>query len=174
MRKKYHLRCAGLSKTAYIPTTAWYCYQCHEDIFPFNSISIKQVSSLTFNSLSLNRHPNQLRSIHSSLHKVSVPYFDGCCNVCSKKVNHPNSAIPCPSCRCLTHKACSKLSQKDLDYLKAHPNAWECPPCINNKFPFMEVDDADIYMDSFNSNWTCGCKTKTSKFIPFQLVTNTN
>jgi hypothetical protein len=30
----------------------------------------------------------------------------------------------------------------------------------------MEADDVDIYMDSFNSNWTCGCKNKTQKYVP--------
>ena len=39
----YHLKCAGLSKNAYIPTTSWYCYQCNEDIFPFNTISPKKI-----------------------------------------------------------------------------------------------------------------------------------
>ena len=89
--KKYHLRCAGLSKTAYIPTSAWYCYQCQAEIFPFNSISVKQVSSLTFNSLNLNRHPNQIRSIHVSLQN-NEPIFNPNCNICFKRVNQPNSA----------------------------------------------------------------------------------
>ena len=49
--KHYHLRCAGLSQKAYIPNTTWFCYQCNEDIFPFNSITVKQVSTLAFNSI---------------------------------------------------------------------------------------------------------------------------
>ena len=162
--KKYHLRCAGLSKTAYIPTTAWYCYQCHEDIFPFNKIPVNQVAKLTFNSLNLNRHPNQLRSIHVSSHK-STPVYNHQCNVCQTIVHQPNSAIPCPSCKCLTHKSCSKLSQNDIVYLKENPNAWECPSCFNNKFPFFEADDADIILNTFNSNWSCDCKTKSPKYI---------
>ena len=161
----YHLGCAGLSKTAYIPTTSWYCYQCHEDIFPFNSISIKQVNNFTFNSLHLDKHPNHIRSIHNSDHHDN-PQFSNNCNVCYKKVDRPNSSIPCPSCKCLTHKSCSKLSKKVLDYLRLNPNAWECPTCLSDKFPFMESDDVDIFMDSFNSNWTCGCKSKTRKYIP--------
>ena len=47
--KYYHLKCAGLSQTAFIPLTTWFCYQCHEDIFPFNSITVKQVSAMSFN-----------------------------------------------------------------------------------------------------------------------------
>ena len=158
----YHLSCTGLSKTAYIPTTSWYCYQCHEDIFPFNSITIKQVFNLTFNSLNLDKHPNHIRSIHNSIQNLDNnvnPQFSNNCNVCDKKVDRPNSSIPCPSCKCLTHKSCSKLSKKVLDYLRLNPNAWECPTCLSDKFPFMESDDVDIFMDSFNSNWTCGCNS---------------
>ena len=28
------------------------------------------------------------------------------------------------------------------------------------------MDDIDIFVDSFNSNWTCGCKSRTRKYIP--------
>ena len=101
--KKYHLRCAGLSKTAYIPTTSWYCYQCHEDIFPFNTISVSQVLNLSFNSLNFDKHPNQLRTIHNSS-PIDEPGFSDKCNVCRKKVCRPNSAIPCPSCKTLIYK----------------------------------------------------------------------
>ena len=30
----------------------------------------------------------------------------------------------------------------------------------------MEAENIDLYMDSFNSNWLCGCKTKTQKYVP--------
>ena len=30
----------------------------------------------------------------------------------------------------------------------------------------MHSDDIDLFMESFNSNWTCGCKSKTQKYIP--------
>ena len=86
--QNYHLRCAGLSKTAFIPTTMtgttiWYCYQCQEDIFPFNNISVKQISNLSFNSLSSARHPNQLRSIHSThtQNDNQEPTYSNKCNV---------------------------------------------------------------------------------------------
>ena len=166
--KKYHLRCAGLSKTAYIPTTAWHCYLCQEDIFPFNTISVKQLSSLTFNSLNLNRHPNQIRSLHV-LPQNNEPRFTSNCKICCKRVNLPNSAIPCPSCKCLIHKKCSKLTQRDVEYFKEHPNAWECFSCMCFKYPFMNADDEDILMNSFNSTWTCGCQTKTQKYVPSKV-----
>jgi hypothetical protein len=156
-----------LAKLLSFQQLPWYCYQCHENIFPFNSISVKQVSNLSFNSLSLDRHPNQLRTIHPTLnnHNEKNVFTDNC-NTCFKKVYQTNSAIPCPSCNCLTHKSCSNLTQNDIDYLKGHPNAWECSTCFNGKFPFMEIDDIDLIMESFNSNWSCGCKTKTQKYLP--------
>ena len=147
----YHLRCAGLSKTAYIPTTKWYCYQCQANIFPFNNISVRQVSNLSFNSLSLTRHPNQLRSIQQThtQNDNQDPAYSNKCNVCTKKVDRPNTAIPCPSCNCLTHKNCSRLKQKDIDYFKENRNLWECSSCYKNKFPYMNTDDEDIYLDTF-------------------------
>ena len=92
--KRYHLRCAGLSKTAYIPTTSWYCYQCHEDIFPLNTISVNQILNLSFNSLDFDKHPNyvpqlpQLRTIHNSS-PIDEPGFSDKCNVCLKKSVSP-------------------------------------------------------------------------------------
>ena len=67
--KHYHLKCAGLSKTAFIPTTSWYCYQCNEDIFPFNAISVKKINDQSFNSINLDRHPNKLRNLYSAADK---------------------------------------------------------------------------------------------------------
>ena len=37
---------------------------------------------------------------------------------------------------------------------------------MKDKFPFSEADDVDIHMLSFNSNWSCDCKTKTQKYVP--------
>ena len=129
----------------------WYCYQCQEDIFPFNNISVRQVSNLSFNSLSLTRHPNQLRSIQQThtQNDNQDPVDSNKCNVCTKKVDRPNTAIPCPSCNCLTHKNCSRLKQKDIDYFKENRNLWECSSCYKNKFPYMNTDDEDIYLDTF-------------------------
>ena len=165
--KFYHLRCAGLSKTAYIPTTSWFCYQCNEDIFPFNSISVKQISTLTFNSIETNKHPNKLRTLHISLpHTQEVKYFNNKCSVCHKTVAQTKAAIPCPSCKHLIHKKCSKLKPSEISQLKESRNCWECITCSIDKFPFSESDDVELHLDAFNSNWSCNCKTHTQ---PFQL-----
>ena len=166
--KFYHLRCAGLSKTAYICTTSWYCYQCNEDIFPFNKLTVKQLSSLAFNSIDSNKHPNKLFSHPAYLQnskQSGLNTYDSLCNVCFKKVNKPNTAIPCPSCNHLIHKKCTKLTPNLISQLKLTKNVWECSTCSKIKFPYSQADDIELYLDSFNSNWTCGCKIDIKPII---------
>ena len=168
--KYYHLKCAGLSQKAYIPTVPWHCYQCNDNIFPFNSITIKQVSSLAFNSIDNNRHPNKLRTIHipspnDHHHPLTQNKYNSQCNVCSNSVNQPKAAIPCPSCNHLIHKKCTNLTPNVITQLKNNLNVWECSSCMKNKFPFSQEDDFDIVVDSFNSNWTCGCKNEIKPFV---------
>ena len=182
--KYYHLRCAGLSQTAFIPLTTWFCYQCHEDIFPFNSITVKQVSAMSFNSIDTSKHPNKLRTLNTSCHKnaylIPLLKYNTQCNVCFNKVNLPNAAIPCPSCNHLIHKKCTKLTPNIISQLKQNLNVWECSTCTNDKFPFSETEDVDIFLNSFNSNWTCGCKTNIKPFVPspesaqFKLILTQN
>ena len=102
--KHYHLRCAGLSQTAYIPTTSWHCYQCNEDTFPFNAISVQKLNSLTFNSLVTSIHPNKLRTLKIPNIAQKIPVYSKICKVCVKNIGKPDSAIPCPSCNHLIHK----------------------------------------------------------------------
>ena len=166
MWKKYHLRCAGLSKTAFIPTTLWYCFQCLDEIFPYNTIPVKQICNLTFNSNNLSQHPNQFRSIHRVNNTNSEPVYKTKCNVCNKVVHKVDSAIPCPCCLCLIHKSCSKLKNNEIQDHKTNRNTWECPTCYSDKFPFTSADDVDLLMLTFNSNWICQCKSKPRKFLP--------
>ena len=67
------------------------------------------------------------------------------------------SSIPCPSCRHLIHKKCSNLNSSQLSNLKSNTNIWECPTCMKLKFSFSELEDDEIYLSSFNSNWSCNC-----------------
>ena len=169
--KHYHLRCAGLSKKAEITYgIPWYCYQCNEDIFPFNSITVKQLSTLTFNSINTNKHPNKLRTLHmDNLQKTTsiANVFKSDCKVCNKKVSQTNAAIPCPSCKCFIHKKCSNLKPKEITQLKECQNIWECSTCVSSKFPFSQADEIEIHLDSFNSNWECGCKTHIQPHVTY-------
>ena len=86
-------------------------------------------------------------------------------------------AIPCQTCMCLIHKTCSNLKDKVIEELMHDPNIWECPSCAS-ELPFSKVDDIDIFLDSFNSNWTCNCKSKRHRYMPspvsneFKLIIN--
>ena len=97
---------------------------------------------------------------------------------CSKTVTQPNSAIPCPSCKCFIHQSCSKLKKRDIETLKKCINVWECPVCISAKFPYSESDDIDLHLDTFNSNWTGTSLFKPQRYIPsptsdeFRLILN--
>ena len=82
------------------------------------------------------------------------------CSVCSNLIKNPKAlmnSIPCPSCKHMIHKKCSNLSPSQLSGLKSTTNIWECSNCTKLKFPFSEVEDEEIYLSSFNSNWTCNC-----------------
>ena len=109
--KNYHFKCAGLNKKSYI-YTPWYCFNCTDDIFPFNNLPMKKILSLSFNSLDLNRHPNLLRRLHISTNEIQADQvYNPICQCCSNKVSKPSTAIPCPSCKCLIHQSCSKLKK---------------------------------------------------------------
>ena len=124
----YHLKCAGLSKTAYIPTTPWYCYQCNEEIFPFNTITPKKILSLSYNSNLLDRHPNRFRRLHiPQIVDSKKSNFSLHCKVCTKTVSQPNSAIPCQTCVCLIHRTCSNLKDKDWSTTLISGNALIVP-----------------------------------------------
>ena len=165
----YHLHCTGLNKTSFIPDRTecpWYCYQCNEDLFPFNTIAVKKLTNLSFNSLHPNKHPNQFRKLHSNCNDVQINLNDKC-GVCTFKVGSPATAIPCLSCNCLIHKSCSNLKSKDIEFFKTNPNMWECKSCYCDKFPFSTADDVDVYLETFNSNWdTDSPKMKPQRFIP--------
>ena len=166
----YHIHCAGLSKTAFIPNRTecpWFCYQCNENLFPFNAIAVDKLAKLSFNSLIPDKHPNQLRKLYLSTTKNVATEFNNRCQICCKKVGSPNSAIPCLSCNCLIHKKCANLKSKEIEYFKENPNMWECKSCYQDKFPFSDADDVDVYLDMFNSNWNADSpKMKPQRYVP--------
>ena len=177
--KNYHFKCAGLNKQSYI-YTPWYCFNCTTNIFPFNNLPPKKILSLSFNSLVLNRHPNQFRRLHISLNENPCTDQVYClqCQCCANKITKPSSAIPCPSCKCLIHQSCSKLKKREIEQMKQTTNVWECPHCTSGKFPFSSTDDIDLYLDAFNSNWTGTSLFKPQRYIPsptsdeFKLILN--
>ena len=73
-------------------------------------------------------------------------------------MTNENKAIPCPTCNHLIHKSCCNLSQSQIINFKRSKNIWECPKCASDKFPFADMEDNEILLNSFNSNWNCNCK----------------
>ena len=161
----FHLKCSGLSKELFkklaVSDDDWYCTPCKNIIFPFNSLDANKLYSLSFNSIHTKDHENKLRTLFlpNTVQVACIDYSHDC-SVCTKLVKNPKalrSSIPCPSCKHLIHKKCSNLNSSQLSSLKTNKNIWECPSCTKLKFPFSEFEDEDIYLRSFNSNWSCNC-----------------
>ena len=164
--KKYHITCVGLNNLSLnkIDPNFWICFQCKNDIFPFNTITSAQIETLSFNSLAKDKHENKLRTISfpPSVAIARDPFLPSC-SVCQKIVNNTRKSIPCPTCRHFIHKKCCRLTQAEINDLKRSPNFWECVSCTKDKFPMVDMDEDEIHLNSFNSNWTCECKRKTAK-----------
>ena len=164
--KKYHITCVGLNNQSLdkLDTNFWICFECKTNIFPFNNITSAQIKTLSFNSLAKNKHENKLRTTNfpPSAAKANEP-FSPSCSVCQKNVNKTKKAIPCPTCQNFIHKKCCRLTQAEINDLKRSHNYWECVNCLKQKFPMVDMDEDEILLNSFNSNWTCECKHKTAK-----------
>jgi len=165
----FHLKCSGLNKDIFKKLAEsddeWYCTPCKSFIFPFNSIDSNKLTSLGFNSIHNKDHENKLRTLFLPNTTVQVSCLDykHDCSVCTNLIKNPRvlrSSIPCPSCKHMIHKKCSSLNSSQLSSLKSTTNIWECPRCTKMKFPFSELEDEEIYLCSFNSNWSCNCGNK--------------
>ena len=165
----YHYRCQGLTSKIRekIDCKTWLCNDCNQVTFPFHSIPLSKIENNSFNSLCPDQHPNKLRSISykrlPSRLNDTMCLFDTRCLVCSKIVNNSNKAIPCPTCKHLIHKTCSSLNQSQIINFKRTKNIWECPQCSADKFPFTNIENDEILLNSYNSNWKCLCKEKRAK-----------
>jgi len=165
----YHLKCAGLNKKTFNDLVQsddnWFCNKCKNIIFPFNSIDSKTLETLSFNSININKHENKLCTINLTSRRKKTnsccdsedSEYSTNCSICSNNIKKPKSSIPCPNCKHLVHKKCSNLNPNQLYVLKKNPNIWECPKCTRDKFPFTEIEDDEILLTSFNSNWSCNC-----------------
>ena len=158
----YHWRCQGLnSKTcAQIDSKKWLCFNCNKLTLPFYSLPSNKIENLAYNSLCPEKHSNKFRNI--GFHPEpgdTVMRFNKKCRVCLKMTNE-NKSIPCPTCKHLIHKSCCNLNQSQIINFRRTKNVWECPKCAGDKFPFSNIDDDEILLNSFNSNWNCNCKYK--------------
>ena len=70
--------------------------------------------------------------------------------------------IRCTSCISLVHRKCSKLKPSEIIELqKSKGSNWECISCQSYKFLYATIDAIELKKNTFNSNFTCSCQTKT-------------
>ena len=175
--KWYHLKCSGLDKATFDQLSNnddenWYCRLCKNDIFPFNTIETRNLESLTFNSLIIEGYyKNKLNSTLNSFYSVvdttvNDSNYISDYSVCKNRVKNPRTSIPCPNCKHLVHKKCSNLNPDLMFKLKRSLNLWECSHCMEDKFPFTNIENEDILSDSFNS--ISSCKYKSTRKLKAQ------
>lgn len=63
------------------------------------------------------------------------------CGVCVKFIQSNQKAIFCDLCKKWIHLKCTELSRVDYISLDGSPNEWFCSPCLQNLFPFNQIDD---------------------------------
>ena len=168
----YHWRCQGLNSKScsQIDCKKWICSNCSKESIPFFSIPSSKLENLAFNSLCPDKHSNKFRNIgFRPESEDTVIRFQKNCRVCCKTTDI-NKSIPCPTCRHLIHKSCCKLNQSQIINFKRTKNLWECPKCTEDKFPFTNVEDDEILLNSFNSNWNCNCKNSMPRKITDESV----
>ena len=148
-----HLKCSGLSKTEFLTlgennnSDYWYCRSCIFEALPFSSLDNYKLAKLFHAS----------KSNHNSInHDVRYHKF---CNICKKHNNLTNKAIPCINCKCLTHRSCTKLPLKQIEYNMPHD--YLCTSCLKDTFPFYDCDTESLINETFNSNYDCICQSKS-------------
>ena len=171
----YHLRCQGFNAKNIdkIDMKKWLCNTCNDEIFPFNNIAPNKIEGLAFNSLCPEKHHNKLKNIKFNKPSSTINLdtsLNKNCKVCTKRVTRTNKAIPCPTCKHFIHRNCSGLNQSQLINFKRSKNIWECPFCSHEKFPFMNVENDEILLGNYNSNWNCNCKSKPVKTLRDETV----
>ena len=143
----YHNVCAGLPKCG-SRSSDWLCSNCRPSVFPFHNIDYKTLKKL---STSCDKYSYQNMSLLSQ-------NMSSICSVCSKKLSNSNPGIPCFSCKCKIHSKCSKLKDPKNNFHLFKGN-WECENCMNEKFPFNNIND-DILTEMFDYS------TDKGKFSP--------
>ena len=62
---KYHVSCAGLNQKSLnsLDIDEWFCYNCNNDIFPYNNIKVNQLEALSYNSLATDKQKSGARVV---------------------------------------------------------------------------------------------------------------
>ena len=156
--KWFHLKCTHVSLEKYKQFSNnsidedWICMDCFSP--PFNLCNNSELLELFNLSPTFN-----LNTIHND--------FDSKCPVCQRRihVDKINKSLSCKSCMCLTHRKCSGLLLQDLNTMSRKDLLhWECKVCIQDKFPFSELESDSLLKLAFNSNFDCICKEHQHNF----------
>ena len=92
------------------------------------------------------------------------------CSICQFSVHNNHRAIFCNCCHHWTHLKYNHFSLSEYNYLTNSDEAWFCPPCLANIFPFNHMEDVlDYYFSLYDFQTTSFDVEvlKTKCFNPF-------
>ena len=151
-----HRKCAKINKNEYDKLCQsddpWFCRNCNKDMFPFFNLDNNKLKTLFQHKISKKLTQNQ-NPVRKNNIKTSI------CSVCDKQNKIISKSVPCYNCFSPIHKKCSQLKATEVLDLFKRKTEWECPFCMQQKFPFHLVNDKVLVKESFNSNFNCKCKT---------------
>ena len=115
----------------------WICVNCKPTIFPFAKIDNKKVFEMSDHKLEKFSRDNLTNSNLSCV-----------CKICEGRLTKNNKGVPCSSCKSRIHVKCANTTVKDFHLFRGN---WECQKCINENYPFAEIDARDLSELQFNS-----------------------
>lgn len=157
-KRWFHLKCTKVSLEKYKQfsngsiTDDWICIDCY--LPPFDSFNNLEIHEFFGNTPLFNVD-------------INLNHYDRKCPICIRDVHATkvHKSIPCKSCMRLTHRKCSGLLLKELNALVSKDlTHWECKVCIQDKFPFSNLEPGNLLKMAFNSNFDCICKEREHDF----------
>ena len=143
-QNKYHFKCAGLTLSDKNKSELlnWTCRECYSTIFPFSNIDNNKLQNL-----------QERKSSKYSLNFINLTTFANLCSVCNNTVRNPRTGLPCSSCKNIIHVKCSKTRNLKNEF-HTYKGKWECLKCIEDKYPFTNLENNNLEELAFNSNIT--------------------
>ena len=134
-----HAQCLSLNDTDIRHMESqidWCCPHCLSNIFPFYNINSNYVTKTKTLTLTDNTSTTQTYNTCNQ------------CSVCEKIVTS-DKCLNCSQCRHWVHQKCIGTFKTSLNefesFLHHYSNTdWNCPRCIEDIFPFSNVDSSDM------------------------------
>jgi hypothetical protein len=74
------------------------------------------------------------------------------CKLCCKGIRGHENFTKCTSCFFLLHNRClPNYSATDIEYASNVDNSWTCPPCLQQIFPFSNIDANSSIIEAINN-----------------------